>query len=86
MVHGKAYNFMSVHCTVKASIAIAFGSGLYEACTGNCLFIRDANKPTSGLNGSCFKACCKISGLIIYSKLLFLHRDSVSATVLSEQH
>ena len=36
---GKAYNFMPVHRMVKASIAIAFGSGLYEAYTGNCLFI-----------------------------------------------
>ena len=81
---GKAYNFRLVHGMVKASIAIALGSGLHEAYTGNCLFIRDANKSISGLKDSCFKACCKIPGLITHSKLLFLQRDSVSATELSE--
>ena len=67
---------------VKASTAKALGSGLYETYAGNCLFIREANKSTSGIKDNCLKTSYKIDGLIIHSKLLLLLRDSVSAIVL----
>ena len=81
---GKDQNFSDVHCSVKASIANASGSGLQETNLEVWQFVLEANRSISIWKLSIWDIALKMEGFNCHSVSLWNVLDSLSAVMFSD--